>query len=106
MLPFARDLVNAALQRGEQALTQLQAGSSILPRRSDSGGIDARSVPVAASPGQPVEARVQRFRLELNASCINVHALKRLAMSGVPDKEGLRAVTWKVGRSVEAIAVL
>ena len=47
-------------------------------------------------PSLPVEARISRFKQELLASRINLVALRRLAYQGVPDKDGLRAVTWKV----------
>lgn len=40
---------------------------------------------------------MNRFRQELNASCINLDGLKRLAFNGIPDRDNLRAVVWKVG---------
>ncbi|KAL6760277.1 RabGAP/TBC protein [Haematococcus lacustris] len=42
------------------------------------------------------EARVQRFKQELQASHINIHSLKRLAMLGIPEHANLRATVWKV----------
>lgn len=37
-----------------------------------------------------------RFKQELLASRINLDELRRLAFQGIPDKDGLRAMTWKV----------
>jgi hypothetical protein len=57
-------------------------------------------LPTSASPQArasiPVEARVSRFKQELLASRIDMVALRSLAFHGVPDKDGLRAITWKV----------
>ena len=53
----------------------------------------------SSSPGAPQDAtavRVQRFRQELVGSCINLHALAGLAFYGIPDRDNLRAVVWKV----------
>ena len=53
----------------------------------------------SSSPGAPQDAtavRVQRFRQELFGSCINLHALAGLAFYGIPDRDNLRAVVWKV----------
>jgi hypothetical protein len=44
----------------------------------------------------PVESRISRFKQELLASRINLDELRRLAFQGIPDKDGLRAMTWKV----------
>lgn len=46
----------------------------------------------------PLESRVSRFKQQLLASRIDLHELRRLSMQGIPDKDGLRAITWKVGR--------
>lgn len=57
-------------------------------------------LPTATSPQArasiPVEARVSRFKQELLASRMDMDALRSLAFYGVPDKDGLRAITWKV----------
>lgn len=44
----------------------------------------------------PIEARISRFKQELLSSRINLEELRRLAFQGIPDKDGLRAMTWKV----------
>lgn len=54
------------------------------------------STPPASRPTVPVEARVSRFKQELLASRINLPELRRLAFQGIPDRDGLRAITWKV----------
>jgi hypothetical protein len=50
------------------------------------------------STAMPPEARVARFKSALLATKIDLAELRRLAYNGVPDKDGLRAITWKVGR--------
>lgn len=54
------------------------------------------SSPGAPRPTVPVEARVSKFKQELLASRINLEELRRLAFQGIPDKDGLRAMTYKV----------
>ncbi|GAX82972.1 hypothetical protein CEUSTIGMA_g10399.t1 [Chlamydomonas eustigma] len=49
-----------------------------------------------ASLSEPESIRLQRFKQELSGSCINLHALRRLAFHGVPDRDNLRAVVWKL----------
>jgi hypothetical protein len=51
---------------------------------------------VPSRPTVPIEARISRFKQELLASRINLDELRRLAFQGIPDKDGLRAMTWKV----------
>jgi hypothetical protein len=46
-------------------------------------------------------SRIARFKQELGASCINLHALKRHAFRGVPEKDNLRVVVWKVSARME-----
>jgi hypothetical protein len=50
----------------------------------------------------PLESRVSRFKQQLLASRIDLHELRRLSMQGIPDKDGLRAITWKVGAYLSA----
>lgn len=45
---------------------------------------------------QSEDVRLARFQAELRGSTINLHALKRLAFHGIPDKGNLRATVWKV----------
>ena len=40
--------------------------------------------------------RQRRFEEELAAGTINLKQLRRMAFHGIPEKEGLRAATWKV----------
>lgn len=42
------------------------------------------------------QARLQRFLGELQSNNISLSNLKALAFHGIPDKKGLRALTWKV----------
>lgn len=51
----------------------------------------------AASGSSPSHrGRLRRFEDELAANHINIKQLRRLAFHGIPEKEGLRATTWKV----------
>ena len=43
------------------------------------------------------QARLQRFLAELQSNRISLSNLRSLAFYGIPDKKGLRALTWKVG---------
>lgn len=52
--------------------------------------------PSSSRPTVPIETRISRFKQELLASRINLDELRRLAFQGIPDKDGLRAMTWKV----------
>ncbi|KAG2433510.1 hypothetical protein HYH02_012628 [Chlamydomonas schloesseri] len=45
---------------------------------------------------QSEDVRLARFQAELRGSTINLHALKRLAFHGIPDKGNLRATVWKL----------
>lgn len=104
-MQFARDLVSAALAKGESALRDLPSIASIASISSASGAqrstTDAPSTVLTTASAVPVEARVQRFRQELAASHINIHALKRLTFQGVPDTPGLRATVWKASLAVQ-----
>lgn len=42
------------------------------------------------------EVRVRKFKTTLQASNVNLEELKRLTNSGIPDKDGIRALAWKV----------
>jgi hypothetical protein len=53
--------------------------------------------PTSSRPTVPLEARISTFKQELLASRIDLDELRRLAFQGIPDKDGLRAMTWKVG---------
>ncbi|KAG2442314.1 hypothetical protein HXX76_002400 [Chlamydomonas incerta] len=45
---------------------------------------------------QSEDVRLARLQAELRGSTINLHALKRLAFHGIPDKGNLRATVWKL----------
>ncbi len=42
------------------------------------------------------EVRVRKFKSVLEAPTVDIKELKLLTHSGIPDRDGLRAVTWKV----------
>ena len=46
--------------------------------------------------GGSYEARIQRFRVDLRGACVDLANLQRMAVHGIPDRDGLRAVAWKV----------
>lgn len=48
------------------------------------------------------EARLQRFVAELRSNNISLDNLRSLAHSGIPDKKGLRALTWKVANNADS----
>jgi hypothetical protein len=85
----AKELLDnvAKLTIRQDALQQRPAAPQLL---------QASSSPVAPRPSVPIESRVSRFKQELLASRINLDELRRLAFQGIPDKDGLRAMTWKV----------
>jgi hypothetical protein len=56
--------------------------------------------PSAWASSVPLESRVSRLKQQLLASRIDLHELRRLSMQGIPDKDGLRAITWKVGEPI------
>eukprot|EP00879_Flechtneria_rotunda_P005730 GHRR01006031.1.p1 GENE.GHRR01006031.1~~GHRR01006031.1.p1 ORF type:complete len:476 (+),score=176.35 GHRR01006031.1:122-1549(+) len=58
--------------------------------------LQASSSTQAPRPSVPVEVRVSQFKQELLASRINLDELRRLAFQGIPDKDGLRSMTWKL----------
>jgi len=69
--------------------------------------LQASATPAQAPsrPTVPIEARISRFKQELLASRINLDELRRLAFQGIPDKDGLRAMTWKVGGDNGAVGM-
>ncbi len=75
------------------ALTTVFSAGATAARVSEP---DAGTSMSASMPPEQEPARVLRFKQELMGSCINIHALKRLAFHGIPDSKGLRAVVWKV----------
>eukprot|EP00878_Enallax_costatus_P018401 GHUV01019370.1.p1 GENE.GHUV01019370.1~~GHUV01019370.1.p1 ORF type:complete len:374 (+),score=126.28 GHUV01019370.1:171-1292(+) len=58
--------------------------------------LQASSSAEAPRPYVPIELRVSQFKQELLASRINLDDLRRLAYQGIPDRDGLRAMTWKL----------
>lgn len=75
------------LQSGDEAHDEVAMASSV-PRSS--GGGEASASMSARDDAQ----RLARFNLELKASCINLHSLKRLALGGVPPE--LRITVYKL----------
>jgi len=66
------------------------AGSGAAPQPSplgDSGGSEG---------GASYEARIRRFREDLRGPRVDLANLRRMAVHGIPDRDGLRAVAWKV----------
>ncbi|KAK9835253.1 hypothetical protein WJX84_005521 [Apatococcus fuscideae] len=49
-----------------------------------------------ASGSPAFEVRVRRFKSILEAPTVDVGALKRLTHTGIPDRDGLRALAWKI----------
>lgn len=58
------------------------------------------SGPLGATGSPSHEARVKRFQEELRKNSISMTNLQKLAYHGIPDREGLRPVVWKVGRGL------
>jgi hypothetical protein len=77
----------------------------VFNRSEQSAGGSEGPAPAPAAGASSVAERVYRFKQELNASHINLHGLKRLAIHGIPDKDNLRAVVWKVSLALAVPAV-
>lgn len=98
------------MQQYARAAKELLDNVAKLTIRQDAGQQPARTpgpvllqasavpaqAPSSSRPTVPIEARISRFKQELLASRINLDELRRLAFQGIPDKDGLRAMTWKV----------
>lgn len=94
------------MQQYAKAAKELLDNVAKLTIRQDAGQprqqapilLQASETPAQAPsrPTVPMEARISRFKQELLASRINLDELRRLAFQGIPDKDGLRAMTWKV----------
>ncbi len=50
----------------------------------------------SSEAGGSYEARIQRFRVDLRGARVDLANLQRMAVHGIPDRGGLRAVAWKV----------
>ena len=50
----------------------------------------------SSAAGGSYEARIQRFRGDLRGARVDLANLQRMAVHGIPDRDGLRAVAWKV----------
>ena len=72
------------------SLASALSNSSLGGREASGTSMGALAVP------EPESVRVLRLKQELAGSCINIHALKRLAFHGIPDKDNLRGTVWKV----------
>ena len=98
------DIINGALGSVLQRVSSQQTQEQESERRKSQQELEKagrtssyQSVSIT-SVVQPVEVRAQRLKLELLASNINIHNLKRLAFNGIPDQDNLRAITWKASR--------
>ncbi len=78
------------------SLTRTSLNACMTPRRCSTMSLFAGSqqAPSGSSPSH--RTRLRRFEQELAASPISMKQLRRLAFHGIPEKEGLRATTWKV----------
>lgn len=92
------DVLTSQVTGGQQQQThplqqQLQRRAS-----ADAG---APAAPAGARGSAALDERVARFKAELLASRIDLPRLRALAFSGIPDRDGLRAITWKVRAPAE-----
>ena len=54
-----------------------------------------------AGAGGTYEARIRRFREDLTSALVDLGNLRRMAVHGIPDRDGLRAVAWKARSGLE-----
>jgi hypothetical protein len=105
LLGAAKSKLQDAYQQHLQPLTQPLAQQQPHQHRRSSGQGMGPGQAIQATGAQSVDARVAKFKRELLAETIDLAGLKRMACHGIPDKDGLRAITWKVrapGRQVPA----
>lgn len=103
LLQATTSLTGHSSQQQSQLLSTHNSSSSSWAPTAAHQQQHQQQLPTAASssssvsrPTVPLEARVSRFKQELLASRINLDELRRLSFQGIPDKDGLRAMTWKV----------
>lgn len=84
------------------AQPQLHVDGILMKRTFDYDAPSTSSGQEDVSPSY--SARIQRFKSELEAGNINMENLKRFSFSGIPDKDGMRAITWKV--CLESVSVV
>lgn len=118
-MQFVSSLLNLAREKGQElqqeleahVLQPLQAQVSQLsatngasqptsfstPSRSPTGALPH---PIASSQAaQTLEERMRAFKKLLLSPRIDLRGLRALAFGGVPERDGLRAVTWKVRKT-------
>lgn len=107
-MQYAKSLMNLARDKGkelqqeiESRLVPLQQQVPLLALNHGSGTGAAAAVGTSphcqqTSSAQSLESRVHDFKQVLLASKIDLTELRRLAFHGIPDKDGVRAITWKV----------
>jgi hypothetical protein len=101
LLTAAKSKLQDAYQQHVQPLTQPLAQQQPLQhRRASAQGMgpqgQGQRQAIQASSVQSVDARVAKFKHELLSETIDLKEIKRMAFHGIPDKDGLRAITWKV----------
>jgi hypothetical protein len=100
LLGAAKSKLQDAYQQHVQPLTQPLAQQQPLQHRRASaqgtGPQAGQGQAIQASSVQSVDARVAKFKHELLSETIDLKEVKRMAFHGIPDKDGLRAITWKV----------
>lgn len=99
---LARGFVNRVAERLREPQQPASApnASSWPLRRNASSSAAAPTADVqqalSESAALPLAVRIGQFKDKLFANPIDLDALRKLAMHGIPDKDGLRAITWKL----------
>lgn len=88
---------NAQAAGGSAAGRWGSGGASSSGQQADSDWCDLGSSAAGVLRGSMFDARVQQFQRELQASGdMDMANVRALAFDGVPDRDGLRAIVWKV----------
>ena len=102
----SRHFLRAIHSPSGKALPLMDWGACTSACLGDSTSMSAgtQQTPSGSSPSH--RARLRCFEQELAASPISMKQLRRLAFHGIPEKDGLRATTWKVHAAVSSNALL
>jgi len=93
--PLAAGGPAPAAQAAERRAGGASSGAATQPSPlGDSGGGGGGSG--SSEGGASYEARIRRFREDLRGPRVDLANLRRMAVHGIPDRDGLRAVAWKV----------
>ncbi|KIY92764.1 hypothetical protein MNEG_15198, partial [Monoraphidium neglectum] len=100
---LSKDIKELNLRLPDVLTAAGQPSSSGAPLQRTASGASGASG-ASSNPRQPAarggaaatDERVSRFKAELLASRIDLPRLRALAFGGIPDRDGLRAITWKV----------